>query len=127
MSPALTTADSVSLELPAVPESVPRARQAVREIGGFDRRATDVATAVTEAVGNAVQHAYRDQPGTIAVRAEAAGDQLTVVVSDSGCGLTPHPERRGLGLGMTVVASFADRLQIETDATGTTLRMGFEL
>jgi anti-sigma regulatory factor (Ser/Thr protein kinase) len=96
-------------------------------MGGLDRRATDVATAVTEAVGNAVQHAYRDRPGTITVRADATGDELTVVVADSGCGLTPHPERRGLGVGMTLVASFADRLQIETDANGTTLRMGFEL
>jgi serine/threonine-protein kinase RsbW len=127
MSPALTTADPLNLELPTVPESVPRARHAIGEIAGVDRRAMDVATAVTEAVGNAVQHAYRDGPGTIAVRAEATDDQLTVVVADRGCGLTPHLESRGLGLGMTLVASVADRLQIETDATGTTLRMGFEL
>jgi len=127
VSTTLTAADSLSLELPAVPESVPRARHAIGEMAGVDPRATDVATAVSEAVGNAVQHAYRDGPGSIAVQAEIRDDRLRVVVADRGCGLAPHPERRGLGLGMTVVASVADRLQVETDANGTTLRMGFQL
>ena len=84
---------------------------------------------VTEAVGNAVIHAYRTrEPGTIEMRAEVlVPDTLLVVVVDDGDGMSPHPEATGLGLGLPLIASVAG-LEIERhNPHGTTVRMRFSL
>jgi LytS/YehU family sensor histidine kinase len=56
-------------------------------------------------VENAIRHglSHRAEGGEIAVRAEAAGDQLRILVEDDGPGLSPGGGngREGLGLGNT--------------------------
>ena len=99
--------DPIELKLPPEPKSVSRARWAMRQFA--DRVGADadaVALAVSEAVSNAVLHAYRGAKGMIAVCAELAADgRLLVTVVDRGVGMKPDPHHGGMGTGAA-----ADRL-----------------
>ena len=113
----------------AIPTAVPAARRAVVD---FAERhgvgiAPDVALAVSEAITNAVLHAYRDHSaGPVRVVACAEPDRLVVVVRDYGCGMSPHPDSPGLGLGLSVIGRLVTELNIERpDDGGTRLRMCF--
>src|SRR5687767_14474104 len=111
----------LSLELPAAPESVTRARHAIVDFDSLAREG-DVALAVSEAVGNAVVHAYRgSESGTITVRARSEPGRLLVIVSDDGGGIRPHLESRGLGVGVGLMREVTDELRIESSSKGTTV------
>jgi anti-sigma regulatory factor (Ser/Thr protein kinase) len=130
--PAAAPADPPALDLvlPVRPESVTRARHAaasLAEEAGVDADA--VALAVTEAVGNAVIHAFRDaEDGRVFLRArlEPRGP-LTVTVEDDGDGMRPNPASPGLGLGLSLIGSVAAAFRIERlDAGGTRVTMRFD-
>jgi anti-sigma regulatory factor (Ser/Thr protein kinase) len=131
----LTRALSGSLEvaLAAVPESVPKARRAVcavaRANGASEEDLERIALAVSEAVTNAIVHAYGGgDGGQVQVMAAATEGELSVLVSDDGCGLGAADESRGLGLGMGVIELSADSLTITTRSSGgTLLEMRFSL
>jgi len=118
------------LRLEAEPAAVGRARQAV--VAFAERhalaRAADVALAVTEAVTNAVVHAYRDgATGQVRVVACPRADGLLVVVRDYGCGMQPNPGSPGAGLGLAVIGALAGEMNIERpeDGGGTRIRIRF--
>ena len=95
----------------------------------------DIKTAVSEAVTNAVVHAYPDKLGTVQVRVRILPDErLEIVVKDHGIGIadvarartplytTGGAERRALGV--TVLASVRDTLRDKTlPGRGTTVTM----
>ena len=119
---------SLQLTLPAESDSVGAARRAVAEFasengGDFD----DVALAVSEGVSNSVIHAFRGrEPGEIEVRAIVERDNIVVSVSDDGIGVTPNPESPGLGLGLALIGSLTEGVEIRKDpGHGTTLIMRF--
>jgi anti-sigma regulatory factor (Ser/Thr protein kinase) len=121
--------ERLELRTQATPAAVPRVRRAVvdfAELHGVGN-GPDVALAVSEAITNAVLHAYRDQsPGPVRVVACAEPDRLVVVVRDYGCGMSPNPDSPGLGLGLSVIGGLATELNIERpDDGGTRLRMCF--
>ena len=75
-----------------------------------------VALAVSETMSNAVQHAYADgdDPGEVHVRAEAhADDGLVLTVSDDGRGMRPRPDSPGMGVGLPLVATLAESVEVE--------------
>ena len=117
----------LDLELPAVPESVTRARHAVVELAqGFGVAEHNVALAVSEAVGNAVLHAYRDRrAGKVRVAVRVTGGRLLVTVSDNGGGMRPNLDSAGLGVGIGLMRQVASALSIESNDDGTTVRMAF--
>jgi anti-sigma regulatory factor (Ser/Thr protein kinase) len=88
-----------------------------------------VALAVSEAAANAVLHAYLDAPapGDVEVVAQRVSDNgLILTVCDDGCGMKPRTDSPGAGLGLPLVASLADRFEVEArDGGGTRLRMSF--
>jgi serine/threonine-protein kinase RsbW len=86
-----------------------------------------VRLAVSEAATNAVVHAYREAAGDLLVRATVAGDELLVVVCDTGIGLGPRPDSPGLGLGMPLIASVTSRFRVVSDESGTEVHMTFPL
>ena len=119
--------------LPATPEAVRHARRnvldALTEIGVNDPALlSDVALTVSEAVGNAVRHAYPqgDPLGDVEVTAET-GDHLVVTVQDFGLGMNHDNGSHGLGLGLPIMRSQTRRLDVTSDSTGTTLRLHFRL
>ncbi len=121
--------ERLALELPAEPESVAEARHAAADLArrvGADE--ADVKIAVSEAVGNAVMHAYRDRErGMVRVSGEVARGALRFSVSDDGVGMSPNLESRGLHLGIPLIGKVAHDLRIDATAAGTTISFSFPL
>jgi len=120
-------------DLPAVPVSCTEARHAVHDaLADVAVNIADVDLAVTEAVTNVVVHAYRDRdpvdgPGRVRVTVTIEDDAACVVVADDGVGLAPRTDSPGLGIGLPVIASVCDKLEIEHRDNGTRLHMRFAL
>ncbi len=97
---------------------------------------SEVRTAVSEAVTNAVVHAYDSEEGRIVLRASIdAKNQLTIDVEDFGCGIsdvrqamqpffTTLPENERTGIGFALMQSFMDGVKVySSPGSGTTVRM----
>ena len=96
---------------------------------------SDVKTAVSEAVTNAIIHAYEDTYGRVFMRCEIEGDVLTVEIEDKGKGIenlvkameplyTTKPELERSGMGFAFMEAFMDDLQVDsTLGIGTRVRM----
>jgi anti-sigma regulatory factor (Ser/Thr protein kinase) len=124
----------LSAEWPAVAASVAEARAAVSafaEAAGANRDAlAAVSLAVSEAVTNAVLHAYldREEPGPIEVRARCEADTVVVEVADEGRGMLPRTDSPGLGLGLPLIAQMTESLEVhDRNGGGTEIRMAFPL
>jgi serine/threonine-protein kinase RsbW len=124
---------TVLAELPAVPESVGPLRRAARELarksGADERQLADIVLAVSEACTNVVIHAYRKEPGRLALSAEAAGGQLRFFVDDEGAGLSPRPDSPGLGLGLPLIARLTQQFEVlpGPHGRGTRLTLAFRI
>ena len=95
----------------------------------------DIKPAVSEAVTNAIVHAYPETVGTVWLRARILeGDTLELTVKDKGRGIpdvkqameplysTGGDDRSGMGF--TIMESFMDRLRVRsTPGKGTTVTM----
>jgi serine/threonine-protein kinase RsbW len=110
---------------PAQADQVGPARREVvayaREHGAVDPDA--IALAVSEAVTNAVVHAYVDAPapGEVEVFAQRHTDNgIEIHVCDDGRGMMPRRDSPGLGVGLPLVAKLAQRFRIETRPSGGT-------
>jgi anti-sigma regulatory factor (Ser/Thr protein kinase) len=124
---------TVLAELPAVPESVGPLRRAARQLaercGASDQLLADVTLAVSEACTNVVIHAYRDEPGTLALSGEARDGQVRFVVEDEGDGLSPRADSPGLGLGLPLIARLTQQFEVLPGPAGrgTRIRMAFRV
>ena len=96
----------------------------------------DIKTAVSEAVTNAIVHAYPDTIGRVTVKLRVReGNLLEIVVKDRGVGIadverartplfTTGGEERS-GMGFTIMESFMDTLKVRSAlGKGTTVTMG---
>ena len=95
----------------------------------------DIKTAVSEAVTNAIVHAYPEEMGLVLLRARILhGDTLELTIKDRGRGIpdvkqameplysTGGEERSGMGF--TIMESFMDKLQVRSrPGKGTTVTM----
>lgn len=120
-----------ALRRPAVPASVTELRWAARDFalenGADEGLAGDVMLAVSEAVTNAVKHAYPDCDGEVQLVASRAADKtLVVVVRDTGDGFGPTSSE-GLGAGLMLMGECADTLDIDDGPGGVSVRMVFHL
>ena len=97
---------------------------------------SEVRTAVSEAVTNAIVHAYDDDGGRVVLRAQMGEDgMLTIDVEDFGCGIadirqamqpffTTQPEQERTGIGFALMQSFMDDVRVySSPGSGTTVRM----
>lgn len=87
---------------------------------------SDIKTAVSEAVTNAIIHGYESENGTVSLTMSEADRLITIEVSDSGSGIDdieramkplytskPHLERSGMGF--TVMENFMDSLSVTSE------------
>ena len=129
----------IKLEFPARAVNEGFARAAVAAfVSQLDPTLTelgDLKTAVSEAVTNAVVHAYPDSLGVIQLRARILpGGELELVVKDKGVGI-PDVERARTplyttggedrsGMGFTLMEGFMDKLRVRSaPGRGTTVTM----
>jgi anti-sigma regulatory factor (Ser/Thr protein kinase) len=125
-------AKNLSLTFRANPDSVPEARRALAEFarsaGAEHRQVESIRLAASEALTNAVLHAYRTDPGSVYVTAAVVSGELWILIADDGCGMEPQTERPGLGLGLGLISQVTDELAIVPRAGGgTEVRMRFDL
>ena len=95
----------------------------------------DIRTAVSEAVTNAIVHAYPDGLGLVTLRCRILkGNTLDIVVKDKGVGITDIEQARKpmfttggtdrSGMGFTIMESFMTNLDITSEpGKGTTVHM----
>jgi anti-sigma regulatory factor (Ser/Thr protein kinase) len=94
-------------------------------------RLDDAALATSEAINNAVLHAYRDQPpigtGPISVRIWVRETTVEVLVADRGVGFVEgdRAPTTGLGAGLRLIEMLADETQVLSDPKGTVVVMRF--
>lgn len=122
----------LELSLPARAENVAVVRHAFGGLGDVldvsDQTLSDIKLAVTEACTNVVVHAYPEGEGPLGVRARVDDRRLTVVVSDEGRGILPRADSPGLGLGLPLIATLAESLELGTgEHDRTEVRMTFDL
>ena len=90
--------------------------------------AADVVLAVNEACTNSIEHAYTaDAQGRITVEAEIGGNDLHVLVIDSGLWKTPPPDPGTRGRGLPLIKALSDRGVLDGTPSGTTIGMSFRL
>lgn len=93
---------------------------------------TDVKTAVSEAVTNSIIHGYDSrEDGIIRIEAEIHDNEVCISIIDSGNGIedinkameplyTSRPDLERSGMGFTVIETFMDELNVESEkGTGT--------
>lgn len=106
----------VRLTLPARAENVAVVRHALGGLGealALDPQTlSDVKLAVTEACTNVVVHAYGESDGPMEIAASIDDEVLRVVVRDEGLGILPRPDSPGLGLGLPLIATLTESLEL---------------
>ncbi|KAB3531482.1 anti-sigma F factor [Alkaliphilus serpentinus] len=96
---------------------------------------TDIKTAVSEAVTNAIIHGYENTTGIVKVTCYIINQELEVIIEDEGRGIediekakeplyTSKPELERSGMGFTVMETFMDEVDVYSEAgLGTKIRM----
>lgn len=97
---------------------------AVAKGAGFtDESVADIKVALSEASTNVVRHAYQDvgiEKEVIEITCYERPDSMVLEVIDHGCGMPlPPPPSEGLGLG--IMGSLMDNVDVETGEAGTTV------
>lgn len=127
-----------SLSFPARAEYLVLCRLAVTALAGLapldDELVDDLKLAVTEACTNTIQHAYRGrEPGLVSLRYEAAAGLVRIMIDDSGVGpgaelQEAEGEREG-GMGLAIIRSLVDELELEPgpDGSGTRVTLARKL
>ena len=86
---------------------------------------SDVKTAVSEAVTNAIVHGYEDKTGIVTLICKIHENEVYIEVSDSGKGIenvemakqplyTTRPNLERSGMGFTIMESFMDELNVQS-------------
>ena len=116
---------------PAVAHAVTSARHELaayaERMGINGERLDSVRLAVSEAVSNAVLHAYRGEPGAIRLTAAVTAGMLRVTVADDGCGHRTPAQKAGLGLGFGLMATASDEFELADGHPGTHVHLVFLL
>jgi anti-sigma regulatory factor (Ser/Thr protein kinase) len=100
---------------------------AVCERRGLSRRLTErVTLAASEACTNVVVHAYDGiATGPMYITAVAEPNQFRLSVRDQGVGSHPKPDSPGLGLGVPLIATVADEVEVKSGNSGSEICMTF--
>ena len=96
---------------------------------------TDIKTAVSEAVTNAVVHAYPLKDGDVSIKVKLYSSGVVIEISDNGIGIddfekarepfyTSKPSEERSGMGFTVMESFMDSVTLLNNGkSGLTVKM----
>ena len=85
----------------------------------------DIKTAVSEAVTNCIIHGYDKKQGIVKIVAKLKEQEIIIEISDKGKGIenieaakeplyTTKPNLERSGMGLTIMESFMDKMEIES-------------
>ena len=95
----------------------------------------DIRTAVSEAVTNAIVHAYPEERGAVLLSGRVSERTVYITVTDYGIGIsdidrareplyTGAPEQERSGLGFSIMESFCDEISVTSNVgEGTTVML----
>ncbi len=126
----------VRLTIPAKPEYITLSRLALSGLSRVrplaDETLADLKLALTEACSNSVRHAYDDDAGHVSISFELRDDRLIIEVADDGSGFEPDDagkngdeELSEGGLGIAIIRSIADDVEIGAGEDGRGSRLRF--
>lgn len=131
--------NSMRLEFPANSDNERLARNVaavfIIELDPTLDELSEIKTAVSEAVTNAIIHGYNEGEGTVVLEGYINNDEVEFVISDSGKGIediekareplyTGKPEMERSGMGFTIMETFMDKVSVESKVgKGTVIRM----
>jgi serine/threonine-protein kinase RsbW len=125
---------AVRLTIPAKPEYITLGRLALTGLTRLlelpQETLADLKLALTEACSNSVRHAYPGGNGVVEILYDLRPDRLVIEVADNGEGFDPTEARVAEddlsegGLGIAIIRSIADELEIgaREDGSGSRLR-----
>ena len=140
MQPSVGGTDAgrtVRLTIPAKPEYITLSRLALSGLSRVrplpEDTLADLKLALTEACSNSVRHAYDGGEGHVEISFELRDDRLVVEVADDGTGFEPDggdgsseaEELTEGGLGIAIIRSIADEVEIGGGPRGRGSRLRF--
>lgn len=131
--------NSMRLEFPSKSQNESFARVVVAsfaaQLDPTIEELSDVKTAVSEAVTNAIIHGYEDRIGIVIIECKIENNKIEIIVEDNGIGIedinkaiepfyTSKPELERSGMGFTVMETFMDELELFSEVgKGTKIKM----
>ncbi len=135
----MTTYNEMKLEFSSISENESFARAAVSafivKLNPTLEELSDIKTAVSEAVTNAIIHGYEKQQGMVTIAGKIEGSTVYLEISDEGEGIsdiekameplyTSKPDLDRSGMGFAFMEAFMDDLQVESEpGRGTRVKM----
>ncbi len=131
--------NEMKIEFLSLPSNEAFARIAVAsfvaELDPTIEEISDIKTAVSEAVTNAIVHGYEDKLGIVIIKSKTHGNVVEIEVIDAGKGIedvekakeplyTTKPEEERSGMGFTIMENFMDEMKVDSKlGFGTTIYM----
>jgi anti-sigma regulatory factor (Ser/Thr protein kinase) len=113
------------LALPAEPEALVRLRRRLgrylHAAGADERERYEITLTISEAAGNAIEHAYGPGDAFFDVEVDVLDGEVVACVRDRGRWRDRRDERRGRGL--RIIEGLMDHVEVTTESGGTTVRM----
>lgn len=100
---------------------------------------SEIKTAISEAVTNAIIHGYENSDGNVTMEGYIYDDTVEYIISDDGAGIpdirrareplfTGKPEMERSGMGFTIMETFMDSVEVESEVgKGTRITMSKKL
>lgn len=131
--------NSMRIEFPNISDNERFARTVaaafVLELDPTVDQISEIKTAVSEAVTNAIIHGYDGVDGNVIMEGNICGGTVEFAVSDNGVGIpdirrareplfTGKPEMERSGMGFTIMETFMDSIDVESEVgKGTRITM----
>jgi PAS domain S-box-containing protein len=123
--PLPAVADKISLMLPAEPASLATLRRRLARFlhatGASDLEQYEITLTISEAAGNAIEHAYGPGDATYDVEVTFTRGELVATVRDHGTWRERRGEHRGRGLN--IIEKLMDDVKVTPGAEGTEVTM----
>lgn len=123
--------NQMEIRFPAIPENEAFSRMVISAFimptNPTISLISEIRTAVSEAVTNAIVHAYGESgDGEVMLRASLLDNRLSIEIEDHGCGIeniplamqpffTTQPEKERTGMGFSLMQSFMDGIRVESN------------
>ena len=124
------TPAAIRIQIPAEPLVLREVRRRVGRwltLRGLDANPRDACLlALSEACNNAIEHGYRNRPGTISIALSHDDASLEIRVADNGEWREPRPDS-SRGRGMLIMRSLMDEADVVSSQGGTEVVLGQRL